>query len=135
VLPFGVVEMQGTGHRLQHRLRRAGQIATLQSGVAVDADASQHRDLLPPQTVHPPPLTMGSQPGLLRGEPGPATDQEVLNVSAAIHGHDAKTHPAGEPGPVSTRITRSFLDEVVTSLAGARPHVPESSASRHPSLH
>jgi hypothetical protein len=122
VLPFGVVEMQGAGHRLQYRLRRAGQIAALQSGVVVDADPGEHGDLLAPQTLHPPPLTMGGQPGLFWGEPGPAAGQEVLDVCAAVHGLDARTHSAGEPGPVSTRITRSFLDEVVT-LHWHEPHL------------
>jgi hypothetical protein len=74
-----------------------------------DADGGQHRDLLPPQTLYPPPHAMGGQPGLLRGDPGPATDQEVLDISAAIHGLDARTDPADVPGPVSTRITRSLL--------------------------
>jgi hypothetical protein len=104
VLPFGVVEMQSTGDRLQHRLRRARQIAALQSGVVVDADPGEHCDFLAPQTLHPPPLTMGGQPGLLGGEPGPAAGQEVLDVPSAIHGLDARTNPAGETGPVSTRI-------------------------------
>jgi hypothetical protein len=72
---------------------------------------------------------MGGQPGLLRAEPGPATDQKVLDVSAAVHGLDARTHSAGEPGPVSTRITRYFLDDVGDRLIGRSPiHAPESCA-------
>jgi hypothetical protein len=43
---------------------------------------------------------------------GPGAGQEVLDVSGAVHGLDARTDSAGEPGPVSTRITRSFRDDV-----------------------
>ena len=118
VLPFRVVELQGARHRLQHRLRRAGQIAALQPGVVVDADPGQHGDLLAPQTLHPPPVTMGGQPGLLGGEPGPAAGQEVPDVSAAVHGLDARTDPAGEPGPVSTRIAGSFQPACRGRLTG-----------------
>jgi hypothetical protein len=49
VPPFGVVELQRPGDRLQHRLGRAGQVPPLQAHVVIDRDPGQHRDLLPAQ--------------------------------------------------------------------------------------
>jgi hypothetical protein len=84
--------------------------------VVLDGLPGGEKSRRPPAAVLSPAAAHhGGQPGLLRGEPGPATDQEVLDVCAVVHGLDARTHPAGVPGPVSTRITRSFLDEMVTS--------------------
>jgi hypothetical protein len=101
------VELQRPGHRVQHRLRRAGEAAALEPGVVVDTQPGEHGDLLTPQALHPPLAPVGAQPGLLRADPGPAAGQEVLDVSAVIHDSDARTRLGDEPGPVSTWISRS----------------------------
>ena len=67
VLPFGVVELQGTGHRLQHRLRRPGQVPALQPAVVVDTQPGEQGDLLAAQTRHPALAAVAGQAGLLRG--------------------------------------------------------------------
>jgi hypothetical protein len=101
---FGLVELQRTGHCLQHRLRRPGQVTTFESGVIVHADPRQHRDLLPAQARDASPVTESGQTSPLRGQPGSATGEELLYVLAAIHILDATTHTPAETGPVSTRI-------------------------------
>jgi hypothetical protein len=107
VLAFGVVELQRPSHRLQHRLRCPGEVAALETGVIVDADSREQGDLLAPQALHPTFAAVGGQPGLLRADPRPAAGQELLDISAVIHGPDTRTRPGNEPGPVSTRISRS----------------------------
>jgi hypothetical protein len=57
MLTFGLVQLQRAGHRLLHRLRRPGQVATFEPGVIVHADTRQHRDLLPAQADHTSPIT------------------------------------------------------------------------------
>ena len=85
VLTFGVVELQSPGHRLQHRLRRPGQVPALEPAVVVHAQPGEHGDLLTPQPRHPALAAVAGQAGLLRADPGPAADQEVLDVFAVIH--------------------------------------------------
>jgi len=85
MLTFSVVELQRAGHRLQHRLRRAGQMAAFESGVIVHADPRQHGNLLPAQARDASLVTEAGQPSLFRCQPGSATGQELLDVLAAIH--------------------------------------------------
>jgi len=81
-------------------------IAPFQAGVVVDADPSEHRDLLPAQSGHPPVAAIGGQARPLRGDPGSPGGQEVADLVPVVHGHHA-TFRAGLAGrPVSTRNER-----------------------------
>jgi hypothetical protein len=53
VLPLGVVEVQGPGDRVQHGLRRPGDLTSFDAGVVLDADVGQQSDFSPAQTGHP----------------------------------------------------------------------------------
>ena len=111
---LGVVQLQGPGHRVQHLVRGAGQLTAFQPGVVVDADPGQQGDLLPAQPGDPAVPAVGRQAGLLRGQPGPAAGQEVPDVVLQFHDHDARARASGEPGPVSTRNSRSSHTPVKT---------------------
>jgi hypothetical protein len=82
-------------------------VTAFEPRVVVHADPRQHRDLLPAQARDPSLVTEAGQTNLLRGQPGSATGQKLLNVHAAIHVLDATTHAPAETGPVSTRISGS----------------------------
>src|ERR671911_2764663 len=60
-----LVELQRVGECFEHGLRDAGEVATLEPGVVVDADAGEERDLLPPEPRNPPVLPVPGKAGLL----------------------------------------------------------------------
>jgi hypothetical protein len=123
-LAFVVVELQSPGHSLEHRLRRTREVATLEAGVVVDAHPCEHGDLLAPEALHPTYSAAGEQPSLLRADPRAAAGQEVPDISAVIHDPDAKTQPGDQPGPASTRITRS--SQALTRTGSVRRSRPLS---------
>jgi len=49
---LGVVELQGTGERVEDTVRRAGEVAPLEAGVVVDAHPGEHRDFFAAQSGH-----------------------------------------------------------------------------------
>ena len=82
---LGLIEVQGAGDPFQHAVGGPVRPAAFQPGVVVDADPGQDRDLFPAQPGHPPVAAVGGQPGLLRGDPGPAGDQEVAHLVPVVH--------------------------------------------------
>ena len=64
--PFGVVELQGAGQRVEHAGGDAGQGAAFELGVVLDAHLGQRGDLAAPQTRHAAPPDSG-QTGLFAG--------------------------------------------------------------------
>ena len=82
--PFGVVELQGPGDRVEHLGRDPGQGAAFQLGVVLDADPGQGGDLDAAQPGHPAGADVG-QPGLLRGDPGAPRDEELADLGTVVH--------------------------------------------------
>ena len=80
VEPFGLAELQCSGDGFQHAVGDAGQVAFLQPGVVVGADPGEHRDFLAAQPGDAPVAAVEAQPGLLRGDPAAAGDEEVPYV-------------------------------------------------------
>ena len=78
--PFGVVESQTAGERIEHVPGDTGGITALQAGVARDADASQHGHLVPAQARDPAAPAGHGHPGLSRGDPRSAGGQELADV-------------------------------------------------------
>ena len=70
--PFGLVELQGAGQGLQHRLGDAGEVAALQPGVVVGADPGEQGDFFATQTGHATVGAVERQTGLLGGDSRPA---------------------------------------------------------------
>ena len=64
-------------------------MTAFEPGIVVHAEPSQQGDLFPSQARDASPVTVTGQPSLLRGQPGPATGQELLNIPPAIHVLDA----------------------------------------------
>ena len=60
--PLGLVELKGTGQRLQHAFGDAAQVPALQAGVVVNADAGEDRDLLAAEPGNAPRAVGRSAP-------------------------------------------------------------------------
>src|SRR6185437_5672559 len=86
------------GDALEHALGGAGGPAALQPGVVVDADPGEERDLLPAQPGHAAVAAVNGQPGLLRGDPGAAGDQEVAYLVPVVHDLRLRARRAGQGG-------------------------------------
>ncbi|OLT24725.1 hypothetical protein BJF79_13315 [Actinomadura sp. CNU-125] len=107
VRAFGVVEAEGAGDRVQDACGDTGQIAAFQTGVVLHADPGQLGDLGAAQPGDPPGA-VGGQPGLLRGDLGPAGGQELADLAAVVHLSQVR-RPAGGLGcPVGTPLGSAF---------------------------
>jgi hypothetical protein len=85
VRPFGLVELQRPGQRIQHGLGDAAEVAPFESGVVLDAHPGQIGDLATAQPGHPPVAAVGRQAGPLGGDLGPARAEEGLDLFAVVH--------------------------------------------------
>ena len=83
VAALDVVEAQGAGDGVQHRVGDVGVSAALEADVVVHAHPGQLRDLLPPQAWHPAAPGVGRQPGRLRGQTRATGAQEVAQFGLA----------------------------------------------------
>jgi hypothetical protein len=81
---LGVIELQRSRQRVEHALRDAARIATLEPRVVGDADAGEDRDFLASQAGNPA-RAISVEPGLLGRDPAPAGGQELLDLAARIH--------------------------------------------------
>ena len=84
VAALDVVEAQGAGDGVQHRVGDVGVPAALEADVVVHAHPGQLRDLLAPQAWDPAAPGVGRQPGRLRGQPRAAGAQEVAQFGLAL---------------------------------------------------
>ena len=86
MVALGAVELQGTGECLQHRVRDAGRVAALETGVVVDADPGEERHLFAAQT-RDAALTgaIGAEPCLLGSELCAAARQELAELAPGVH--------------------------------------------------
>ena len=120
VQALGLVERERVGEGLQDALGHAGEVPALEARVVVDAHAGEHRDLLPAQAGHAPVRAPGGQPGLLRGDPGPAGREEVPGLVAVVHGVDATADRPGQGGPAGTPVGRRWRPAAGASWTGRR---------------
>ena len=102
--PLHLVELQGPCERLEHGLGDAGDVAALEPRVVVDADAGEHRDLLPPKPRNAPVLAVPRQPRLVGRD---AARLEVRNSRISLF---ASTAPAYACRPGAERDCR-YLDQ------------------------
>ena len=58
MLALRIVEPQRTGHGIEDRLRRPGQLPAFQATVVVHADAGEKGDLLTAEALHPALVTV-----------------------------------------------------------------------------
>src|SRR3954451_25449178 len=104
--PFGVVELQRPGQRLEHAVGDAAEVAAFQPDVVVDADTGEQRDLLPAQPAHPAVAAVPGQPGPLRGDSGAPGGEEIADLRPVVHDLDATSEPRSAGGSVSTWVSR-----------------------------
>ena len=84
VAALGVVELQRPGERFQDALGDPVNVTALQAGVVRDAHAGQDGDLLAAQSGDAA-TAVGGQPGLVRGDPGPARGEELADLFLGVH--------------------------------------------------
>ena len=146
VRPFGVVELQSVRHAIDDALGDTSGGASLEADVVLDRDPGEERCFLAPQARDPPaPAAVDGQPGLLGGDPCPASGQELADLGADVatdvagvrvcHGVDCTTADAGLGVPVSTPFTETpTLVQIVVGYIVRRrrrhvPHVLNSTCS------
>ena len=84
VRAFSVVELQCAGESFEHVVGYAREVASLDAGVVLHADAAQGGKRGTPQTRHAP-RAVGSDPGLSRGDPPPARGQKLPDLGLELH--------------------------------------------------
>ena len=124
VQPFGLVQLQGPGDRVQHIVRDAGDVALLQADVPVGGHPGQDRHLFPPQTGYPSTAAAGRQPGLLRGDLGAAGGQELTDVGSVVHTRKVTAPIGAEGGAVCPPDKRDL-----PCLAGRELHEAKKAAT------
>ena len=82
--PFGVVEPEGAGNRVEHGRRCTGDRAAFELGVVLDADPGQRSNLGPAQPGYPP-CAVGRQAGFRRGDLGSPRDEELADLVTVVH--------------------------------------------------
>jgi hypothetical protein len=85
--PFGVVELEGSGDRVEHGGRDAGEGAAFQFGVVLDAHPGECGDLAAAQAGDATVADVG-QACLLRGEFGSPRDEEFADLGPVVHAND-----------------------------------------------
>src|SRR3954453_20877897 len=82
---LGVVELEGTGQRLEHEFRDPADLAALQTPVVVGAHAGQGRNLFAAQAGHTA-LAVARQAYLLGRELRSSAGEEFGDVVGKVHG-------------------------------------------------
>ena len=93
---LGIVELQGSGERVEHRCRNPAERTALQLGVVLDADTRQGSHLTAAQPLDSPLTDLGQArlPGCDLGSP---RGQELADLGSVVHAFDG-TSCAGLPG-------------------------------------
>jgi hypothetical protein len=90
---FGLVELQRPGKGFQDAGRCAGDLAPLEAGVVLDAEAREGRDLTAPKSRNSS-APSGRKPGLVRGDAGATGGEELThlaaNVMAVVHAFERR---------------------------------------------
>ncbi|MDQ1605659.1 MAG: hypothetical protein QOJ18_26 [Microbacteriaceae bacterium] len=131
MLTFGVIELQGRRHRVQHRFRDADEIPAFEAGVVDDADAGDGCNLLTAKTGHPAVVTKRSQPRLLRGEPRTARGEELAHLAPVITGI---AHHAFEGSPLPHGLGVTTVIPHAKQLPGPPHETARESKSRSRSV-
>ena len=94
---FGFVETQGAGDRIQHAVGNADEVAALQAGVVVGADAGQHGDFFAAKPRYAA-TTVAGQARLLGGDLGATTGEKLADVVVAGHRPRLRPNATGRDG-------------------------------------
>ncbi|MDX6261329.1 MAG: hypothetical protein QOH84_3017 [Kribbellaceae bacterium] len=91
---FGVIQLERSGEGFEHAGGGAGDLATLEPCVVLDAEPGDGRDLTAPQTGDTPGAGRG-EPGLVRSDARAAGREELAYLLTVVH--DSDTNPARTP--------------------------------------
>ena len=102
VVTFGLIELKGVRYGVEHGVRHPAEVAPLQAGVVLAADAGQHRDLTTAQPGHPALAALKGNSRLLGSDLRPTRGKEFANLVPVLHTGDG-SRPSGPMGaPAST---------------------------------
>jgi hypothetical protein len=106
---FGFVEVQGPGEGVQDAVGDAGEVAALELGVVLDADAREVGDLAAAQARYPPVAVVARKAGLLRCDLGAAGGEEGFDLVAVVHAFQARPDRGDEWWAVGTPSSSDFF--------------------------
>ena len=94
---LGLVELQRPRQRLQDARGGAGDLAALEPGVVLHAQAGQRRDLAAAQARHAA-AAGGGEPDLLGGDAGAPGGEELAHLCSVVHAFEGRPiRAASEP--------------------------------------
>ena len=114
MVTLGLVELQGVHDAVQDAVGDIPDVATLEPGVVLDADASEQGDLLAAQPGHPPVGPVDRQTGLVGGEFGATRGKELTQVVLGGHAF----YGTGNPGMWQSLSVPLFTGPVTQSRQG-----------------
>ena len=82
---FGFVELQGAGDAFEHVVGDALGVAALESGVVLDADPGEHRNLFATQALDAPVRSVDGEPGLFGRDLGATGGEELADAVLVVH--------------------------------------------------
>jgi len=83
VVTFGLIELKGVRYGVEHGVRHPAEVAPLQAGVVLAADAGQHRDLTTAQPGHPALAALKGNSRLLGSDLRPGNTPSSVSSSGA----------------------------------------------------
>jgi hypothetical protein len=92
-----LVELQCTRDRIQHAGGRTCDLAPLEAGVVLDAEPGDRRDLAATQPRYTARTRRG-EAGLLRGDAGTTTGEELAHLVPVVHAFEPRSIPAPDRG-------------------------------------
>lgn len=110
--PFGVIELQGPGDRIENGGRDAAEGSAFQLGVVLNAYSGKCSNLTAAQAGHATGANL-RQTGLLWGEFGSPRDKELTDLGAVVHSDDSTARLACLRCLVSTPFKRDSLGSLV----------------------
>ena len=104
VVALGLVELEGVADAVEDAVGDAADVAALEPGVVLDADAGEEGDLFAAQAGDAAVRAVHGQPGLLRGDLGAARGEELPQVVLGGHAIHATHVVLGLGVPASTPL-------------------------------
>ena len=129
VVTLGIVELQGVRDAVQDAVGDIPDVASLEPGVVLDADASEQGDLLAAQPGHAPVGPVDRQTGLVGSELGATCGKELAQVALGGHAFTVRVMLECDR-PCQYPSSQGLLRSHVRAFAGGRDH-DDSNAARH----
>jgi hypothetical protein len=103
---FGLVELKGSGERLQDSLGNSAQVSSFKPCVILGADAGEHGHFLAFEARYSAGPAVYGKPCLGGGDPRPPAHEELADVLAVVHGSRLRGAKSALTGTASTPHSR-----------------------------